>query len=203
MGIERRHLLRLGAGLVGSAGLVGLPGLALAKPKAARHGKRAHHKTPGPRRLAFRHLHTGETLEAVYWEKGEYVPDALEAINKLLRDFRTEEVHPIDTALLDLLNTLRVQTGSVEPFRIISAFRSSETNEKLRAQSAEQHAQVSEVAKKSLHMEGKAMDIRLNDVALTRLRAVALNLKRGGVGYYPDSGFVHVDVGAVRQWQGT
>jgi uncharacterized protein YcbK (DUF882 family) len=124
------------------------------------------------------------------------------AIKTLLRDFRSGETHPIDVRLLDILFTLQAQTGSTEPYRIISAFRSSETNTALANQSAQVNGK-SEVAKKSLHMEGKAMDVRLNDVALTGLRQAALALQGGGVGYYPDSGFVHVDIGRVRTWQGT
>ena len=217
--IERRNLLRLGLGLTASTALAAP---AWAKGKAghpapahkgghhgaghpAPHGGRHPHaaKPAPPRHLAFRHLHTNETLETVYWEKGAYVPDALAAINHLLRDFRSNEEHPIDLGLLDLLNDLRIRTGTKEPYRIISAFRSSQTNEMLREQSADNHGQVAEVAKKSLHMEGQAIDIRLIDVALTHLHTTAMGLKRGGVGFYPDSDFIHVDVGAVRYWQGT
>ena len=157
---------------------------------------------PGPRHLKFRHLHTGENLEVVYWDDGKYVWDALGAINKLLRDFRSTEVHPIDVRLLDILFTLQSLTGSKEPYRIISAFRSPATNTMLSGQSAAANGS-SQVAKKSLHMEGKAMDVRLNDVSLTGFRDAALTLQGGGVGYYPDSAFVHVDIGPVRTWQGT
>lgn len=157
---------------------------------------------PGPRHLKFHHLHTGENLEAVYWDNGAYVWDALQAINKHLRDFRTLEVHPIDVRLLDILFTLQSLTGSREPYRIISAFRSAETNAMLSGQSAAANGS-SQVARKSLHMEGKAMDVRLNDVSLTGFRDAALALQGGGVGYYADSAFVHVDIGPVRTWQGT
>ncbi|MFZ5669467.1 MAG: DUF882 domain-containing protein [Pseudomonadota bacterium] len=157
---------------------------------------------PGPRHLKFRHLHTGENLEAVYWENGRYVWDAMQAINGHLRDFRSLETHPIDVRLLDILFTLRSLTGSKEPYRIISAFRSASTNDMLSSQSAAANG-ASQVAKKSLHMEGKAMDVRLNDVSLTAFRDAALALQGGGVGYYPDSGFVHVDIGPVRTWVGT
>lgn len=213
--MERRNLLRMGLGLLGGASLT--PGLANAfvpqtlagtlpvKGPASRHGGRGRRAKPGPppRHLSFRHLHTEENLEVVYWEKGAYVPDALNAVNHLLRDFRTNEEHVIDPNLLDLLNTLRIRTGTKEPFRIISAYRSPATNEMLRDQSGETHGGTPEVAKKSLHMEGQAIDIRLIDVALTRLHTTAVALKRGGVGFYPDSDFVHVDTGAVRYWQGS
>ncbi|MDP1631191.1 MAG: DUF882 domain-containing protein [Caulobacter sp.] len=157
---------------------------------------------PGPRHLKFRHLHTEQDLEVVYWDGGRYSWDALKAINTHLRDFRTLEEHPIDVRLLDILFTLQTLTGSREPFRIISAFRSPQTNEMLSGQSAVANG-ASQVARKSLHMEGKAMDVRLNDVALTGFRDAALALRGGGVGYYPDSGFVHVDIGPVRTWQGS
>jgi len=157
---------------------------------------------PGPRYLKFHHLHTGENLEAVYWEDGRYVWDAMAAISAHLRDFRSLEIHPIDVRLLDILFTLRSLTGSKEPYRIVSAFRSPETNQMLSGQSAATNG-VTQVAKKSLHMEGKAMDVRLNDVSLTGFRDAALALQGGGVGYYADSAFVHVDIGPVRTWQGT
>jgi uncharacterized protein YcbK (DUF882 family) len=215
--IERRNLLRMGLSLASAAGLSVVPSLANAfirkdvqgtlaahGPVASVHARRRHGKAgPPPRHLSFRHLHTEENLEVVYWEKGDYVPAALTAVNHLLRDFRTNEEHPIDLKLLDLLNALRQRTGTQEPFRIISGYRSPQTNEMLREQSAENHGSVPEVAKKSLHMEGQAIDIRLIDVALTRLHATAMSLKRGGVGFYPDSDFIHVDTGAVRYWQGS
>lgn len=157
----------------------------------------------GPRHLKFRHLHTEKSLEVVYWEDGRYVWDALQAVNQHLSDFRSLEVHPIDVRVLDILFTLQALTGSKEPYRIVSAFRSATTNEMLSGQSAAGNAGASQVARKSLHMEGKAIDMRLNDVSLTGLRDAALALKGGGVGYYPDSGFVHVDIGPVRTWQGT
>ncbi|MDP2259062.1 MAG: DUF882 domain-containing protein [Caulobacter sp.] len=157
---------------------------------------------PGPRHLKFRHLHTEKDLEVVYWDGGKYVWDALQAVNQHLSDFRSLEVHPIDVRLLDILFTLQSLTGSREPYRIVSAFRSAATNTMLQDQSAATNG-ASQVATRSLHMEGKAIDMRLNDVSLTGLRDAALALKGGGVGYYPDSGFIHVDIGSVRTWQGT
>lgn len=157
---------------------------------------------PGPRHLKFRHLHTEKNLEVVYWDGGKYVWDAMQAVNQHLSDFRSQEVHPIDVRLLDILFTLQSLTGSKEPYRIVSAFRSPATNTMLSGQSAATNG-ASQVATKSLHMEGKAIDMRLNDVSLTGLRDAALALKGGGVGYYPDSGFIHVDIGPVRTWQGT
>ena len=151
---------------------------------------------PDVRRLAFANLHTGETLDAAYWEGGAYVPDALAAVNHVLRDFRTGEVHPIEPTLLDLLVSLSGQTGVPAPYQVISGYRSSATNAML-------HAESGQVAVKSLHMQGRAIDICVAGMDLDYLHQAALSLSAGGVGYYPVSGFVHVDVGDVRHWSGT
>lgn len=149
-----------------------------------------------PRWVKLRNIHTDEKLEAVYWEKGEYVPDAVVALNKVLRDYRNDEVHPMDTKLYDILDQIQTRTGSKGHFQVISGYRSAATNKMLAERSGE-------VAKRSLHMDGKAMDIYLEDVDLRHVRAAALDIGRGGVGYYPTSNFVHVDVGPVRRWSGT
>jgi len=151
-----------------------------------------------PRRVKFHNLHTDEKLDAIYWEGGQYVPDALHAVNHVLRDFRTGDVHAMDPGLLDLLVALSAKTETNAPFHVISGYRSPRTNAMLRAEGGAETG----VAKKSLHLEGQAVDIRLPDVQLAHLHAAALSLGRGGVGYYPVSDFVHVDVGAVRQWGG-
>ncbi|AKJ29980.1 YcbK family protein [Caldimonas brevitalea] len=148
-----------------------------------------------PRVLMFDHLHTGERLEVEYFSGGTYLQDALGEVNQLLRDFRTGEVSTIDPKLLDLLHGLRQRTGSRQPFQIISGYRSPQTNAALRGKSAH-----SGVATRSLHMTGQAVDIRVADVALADLRKAALSMAAGGVGYYPDSRFVHVDTGRVRTW---
>ena len=145
------------------------------------------------RALAFHHTHTGETLTAEYFYAGAYVPDALAAINHHLRDFRTGDEHAIDPALLDLLHRLAAVTSTAKPFEVISGYRSPKTNHMLRETSTG-------VAASSLHMVGKAIDIRLADVHLPDLRGAAVGLRRGGVGYYPESDFVHVDTGRVRTW---
>jgi uncharacterized protein YcbK (DUF882 family) len=124
---------------------------------------------------------------------GRYLPDALGAVKHFLRDFRTGEEHGIDEGLLDILHTLKRETGTSRPFEIISGYRSPKTNAMLR-----QHSEG--VAAHSLHMNGQAVDVRLVDVPLARLRDRALALGRGGVGYYPTSNFVHVDTGRVRRW---
>jgi uncharacterized protein YcbK (DUF882 family) len=151
-----------------------------------------------PRRVKFHNLHTDEKLDAVYWEGGQYVPDALHAVNHVLRDFRTGDTHPMDPDLLNLLVALSAKTETNAPFHVISGYRSPQTNAMLRDEGGARTG----VAKKSLHLEGEAIDIRLPDVQLAHLRKAALSLGRGGVGYYPVSDFVHVDVGAVRQWGG-
>lgn len=153
----------------------------------------ARARSTEPRVLAFSHLHTGERLEVEYFSAGGYLPDALDEVNRLLRDFRTGDVGAMDPALLDLLHALRTRTGSRKPYEIISGYRSPATNRML-------HERSSGVATKSLHMSGQAIDIRVADVPLASLRQAALSLQRGGVGYYPGSNFVHVDTGRVRAW---
>ncbi len=145
------------------------------------------------RRLRFAHLHTGEKLDVEYMTAGSYVPDALASVNVLLRDFRTDEQHDIDRELLDLLHALSRETRARGAFEVISGYRSPRTNARLRERS-------SGVASGSLHMQGMAIDIRVPGVDLADLRDAARALKRGGVGYYPTSNFVHVDTGRVRTW---
>lgn len=143
--------------------------------------------------LAFHNLHTGEDLRVEYWAKGQFVPEALARINRVLRDHRTNEISAIDPALLELLHTLQGKIETRASFQVISGYRSPASNAKLRAQSGG-------VANRSLHMSGKAIDIALPGCRLADLRRAALSLRGGGVGYYPASGFVHIDTGRVRQW---
>jgi uncharacterized protein YcbK (DUF882 family) len=150
-------------------------------------------KPAGRRELRFSNLHTGEKLDVEYFSGGQYLPDALTTVNHFLRDFRTGDVHTIDPRLLDLLHNLVGVTDTARPFQVISGYRSPATNEMLRHRSEG-------VAANSLHMVGQAIDIRLADIPLDQLRRAALSLKRGGVGYYPASDFVHVDTGRVRFW---
>ena len=175
---NRRRFLRTALACAG--GLVSAPLWANTLPT---HGQR----------LAFHNLHTGERLKTVYRSGDRYLPHALAEINHILRDFRTGEVTAIDPSLLDLLNRLHREVNAQRPFEVISGYRSPQTNAMLRANS-------NGVAKHSLHMEGKAIDIRLPGVPLADLRQAALDLRRGGVGYYPKSDFVHVDTGRVRHW---
>jgi uncharacterized protein YcbK (DUF882 family) len=149
--------------------------------------------SPACRALTFTHTHTGEHLAVEYFTSGAYVPDALAAVNHFLRDFRTGDVHRIDAGLLDLLHQLAGTTETSLPFQVISGYRSPATNEMLRHRSEG-------VAAGSLHMKGQAIDIRLADVPLASLYRAALEIRGGGVGYYPASDFVHVDTGRVRTW---
>ena len=150
----------------------------------------------GPRELSFFHTHTDERLKVVYFDGKQYVPEALAQLDKLMRDHRTGEIHKIDPGVFDLLNTLCGACGK-GTYDIISAYRSEHTNEVLRGKGG------GGVAKRSLHMEGKAIDIRLNGRATTQMRAAAIALARGGVGYYPASNFLHLDTGRPRTWGAT
>jgi uncharacterized protein YcbK (DUF882 family) len=147
----------------------------------------------GSRTLAFVSTHTEEKILATYWRDGVYDRGALKDINYVLRDFRSGEIAAIDRNLLDLLADLHHRSGSRKPFQVISGYRSPQTNAMLAAES-------SGVAKHSLHMEAKAIDIRLSDVALHDLQQTAVGMKAGGVGYYAKSDFIHVDTGRVRYW---
>jgi len=150
-------------------------------------------KKKAVRELAFYNLHTGESLKTDYWAEGDYLPDALADINHILRDFRNDQILPIEIPLLDLLHELHTTFGTSQPFHIVSGYRSPETNSTLAANSGG-------VAKDSLHMQGKAIDLFIEGVPLNELRHAAISLHGGGVGYYPNSNFVHVDTGRVRSW---
>jgi uncharacterized protein YcbK (DUF882 family) len=145
------------------------------------------------RSLSFVHTHTGETLSTTYFQDGNYLPASLERVDHLLRDFRTNEVHSIDPVLLDILFDLQGAAHHGGPFEVISAYRSAQTNAELRRRS-------SAVAEHSMHMEGRAIDIRLRGYPTAKLRDLAVALHRGGVGFYAASDFVHVDTGRVRRW---
>jgi uncharacterized protein YcbK (DUF882 family) len=146
------------------------------------------------RTLAFHHTHTGENLTLVYHDGADYLPDALDAVSHLLRDFRSEETHPIDPALLDILSQVRSMTGEHGTFEVISGYRSPATNSMLRRKGS------GGVAKRSLHMQGKAIDVRLTGVDSVQLRKASIALAGGGVGYYSKSDFVHLDTGRFRTW---
>jgi uncharacterized protein YcbK (DUF882 family) len=175
---SRRELLRMGA----------LAAAAAVLPRAVQA------KIPdNERSLSFYNTHTGENLKTVYWVQGEYVPESLATIDRILRDHRTDDVKAIDTQLLDLLHDVGIRLESRQPIHVISGYRSPASNSFL-------HEQGRGVALKSLHLEAKAIDLRFPDRDLARVRGVSMALKRGGVGYYPGSNFVHLDVGRVRFW---
>ncbi len=152
-----------------------------------------HTALDNDRALKFFHTHTGERLEIVYKRDGQYVPEALREINEFLGDFRSGDVAEIDPELLDLIADIRDALGSDGTYEVISAYRSPKTNEMLRERSGG-------VARNSQHLLGKAIDVRLHGVDLTRLRDTAIEMQGGGVGYYARSNFVHIDTGRVRRW---
>ncbi|MCL4131263.1 UNVERIFIED_CONTAM: hypothetical protein GTU68_009269 [Idotea baltica] len=175
---SRRRFLQHGLGITTA---LALPITTLAKPHSI------------DRTLALHNLHTGEKVNATYWAEGEYQESELAAINRILRDHRTGDVIDIDPQLVNLLNLLHEQVGGRKAFNVISGYRSPFTNNKLRNSS-------SGVAKKSFHMQGRAIDIALPGCDLAKLNSAALAMQVGGVGYYPRSGFIHVDTGPVRNW---
>jgi len=142
--------------------------------------------------LCFSHTHTGE-----YFEISPLAPvvnpAALKKLNYFLRDFRTNDIYPIDPSLLTILQGIRAKTGSTGIIEVISGYRSQQTNRMLRKKSTG-------VAKRSLHLTGHAIDVRFSDIKLSSVRDVAISLKRGGVGYYRKSNFVHLDTGRFRIW---
>lgn len=148
---------------------------------------------PSSRLLSFENLHTGERLQATYWSDGRFDQAACRRVDWVLRDHRESVAAPISTELLDLLHAIRTRLGTDAPFQIISGYRSPITNARLSNAG-------SGVASNSLHVKGMAIDIRVAGCKLTDLRETAVALKAGGVGYYPKSNFVHVDVGRVRYW---
>ena len=149
---------------------------------------------PPDRDLSFFNTHTGESAAVAYCHRGCLVPKSLEEINHILRDTRTGETKDIDVGLLDLLNILARTVPTSEPFHVISGYRSPSTNDYLRRTGG------GGVAANSLHLVGKAIDIRVPGVALRDLYRTAVGLHSGGVGIYPGSDFIHVDVGRVRTW---
>jgi uncharacterized protein YcbK (DUF882 family) len=179
--ITRRHFLKLGV-LTTAATLSPFTSLAALREPL-----------PAEKTLCFYNIHTDERLKEVYWRRGQYVPDALQKINMIMRDYRTDEVKKIDVRLLDLLSDIYRRLDSKQSFHIVSGYRTPLTNNYLFKHSTG-------VNKNSLHMYGKAVDVRVPLCDLSRLANAAKGLKSGGVGYYPDSNFVHVDIGELRTW---
>jgi uncharacterized protein YcbK (DUF882 family) len=149
-----------------------------------------------PYQLKMFNLHTGETLEIVYRVGDTYVPEALDKLNYFLRDHNTQDVASYDPKEFDVLHAMLARLGKLDSvINVVCGYRTPETNATLRHGSPQ-----TGVAEHSQHMEGHAIDLRVPGVTTARLRDAALSLQAGGVGYYPVSQFVHVDVGPVRQW---
>ena len=180
-GIPRRAFLKIG--------VMALAGMTVPGPVRSS----GFLKPPGEKTISFYNTHTAERLRVCYYSGGRYDHQALNAIDHILRDHRTGDIKPIDTNLIELLYAIAETTRVDAPFHVISGYRSPKTNRLLRKLGRG-------VAAKSLHMKGMAIDIRLPGYDTARLKQVAAGLKRGGVGYYPRSDFIHVDVGRVRYW---
>jgi len=173
----------MGLGLAALACGISTPAFArLARPSAQQ-----------VRALSFHNLHTDEKLQAVYWENGGYDRGAWAQINHILRDHYSGDVHVMDLRLMDLLHDVQANLQNDRTIEIISGYRSPATNNRL-------HEASGGVAKNSFHMRGMAIDVRIDGTTLPHLHQTALQMDRGGVGYYPDSQFVHLDVGPVRRW---
>jgi uncharacterized protein YcbK (DUF882 family) len=177
--VRRRGFLRHGAGAATLAACA-----AIALPARA----------AGARSLTLVHTHTRETLEITYAVGGQPVPSAMTTVNRFLRDHYTGAIGTIDPSVLDQLHLVRLAVGSAQPFEVISGFRAASTNAHLRVRRG------GGVAQRSLHMEGRAIDVRLRGTALSELHDAALRMRAGGVGYYAREGFVHLDSGRVRHW---
>jgi uncharacterized protein YcbK (DUF882 family) len=184
---SRRRVLAAGGRLAAVCATGLIAGVA---PRAARSAER-----PGSRHIALRNLHTPDSLDIEFYRGGVYLPEALAAIQVLLRDYRTGEQHPIDPPLLDYLCDVAKAARVDAVFGVISGYRSPRTNQML-------HERSSGVSARSLHMEGRAIDVRLAGVDCADLAEKALDMQRGGVGYYRQSDFVHLDTGRFRTWRG-
>ncbi len=184
---SRRKFLGFGALAAGS-----LAASSIIHPAAAAI-VRGDERFDGARKITFRNSHTGEMFSGVYRVGDKYLPDAFERINVVLRDFRSNELFPIDPRAIDIIYSVHQLTQRAEPYEILSGYRCPKTNAGLR-----KHGEG--VAKNSLHMTGQAIDLRLPGYHTKQIRDLAISLKAGGVGYYPSSDFVHMDTGDVRVW---
>ena len=146
------------------------------------------------KKISLYNIHTGEHVKATYWANGDYIYDEIASIEFLMRDFRTNDLHPIDIPLIEYMHKLHSVVHAKKDILIISGFRSPKTNNYLRKKGGG-------VAKRSFHMVGRAADIRIPGVELSLLKYAAILLYKGGVGYYPKSGFLHIDTGKPRYWR--
>jgi uncharacterized protein YcbK (DUF882 family) len=180
-------------------GLLALCAMAVfACSNAANDAKPPAEDAPAPRERSIKlfNTHTGETVSVVFKRGEEFDAEALTKLNHAALDHRSGESHEMDSRLFDQLFELAQACGVAPDFEIISGYRSPESNAKMAAREG------SGVAKKSLHMQGRAIDVRLRKCATSKLRDLALEAKKGGVGYYQRSDFVHVDTGSFRTWIG-
>jgi uncharacterized protein YcbK (DUF882 family) len=185
--LPRRDFLKMGAQFgLGALLAATVPMVSAKKAYAAIGG--------GAWRVNFRHLHTGERFSETYRVGDKYLPHVFGRLNYFLRDFRTGSVYPMDPHVLDIVSLIQRRTRTGRPLNIISAYRCAKTNALLRETGG------GGVAKKSLHMQGQAIDISMDDYSTRRIRDIAKSLRAGGVGFYPRSDFVHVDTGDVRYW---
>jgi len=178
IGMDRRSFLRILAGTAIGLALMS-PNDIVAKPTRSEN-------------LSFYHTHTGEQFD-LYIDNGQWVPRHIKKLSTFLRDFRTGDIHPMDIKLFDTLHKIQQTAGSKGVFEVISGYRSPLTNASLRSKSKG-------VAKKSYHMKGQAIDVRLCGLRTKDLRDIAQDLRAGGVGYYKKSDFIHLDTGPVRFW---
>lgn len=195
MNWNRRRVLQAGSALAGVSAAALLSRTALGTQIGGAHRAVPGKVAAGNGKIALLNLHTDERLEIEYSRDGAYVPEALSKIEMLLRDFRTGERHVIDPRLMDYLVEVAHTVGADPHFSVISGYRSPHTNAALHEKSAG-------VAQHSLHMEGRAIDVRMTGIDCAKFAAQAEVLRRGGVGYYRASDFVHLDTGAFRIWKG-
>lgn len=184
---DRRGFLRygVGAGMMAALGASILPGTAMAQA--------ANPAMLGGREIKMFNAHTGEKFAGTYWANGRYIPDAFSGIKGIMRDHRNNETFPIDPRLMDILYVLQNKLDNFDGFRVLSGYRSPKSNAMLRRNGEG-------VAKNSLHMTGQAVDISLPGTSLSTLHKMAVTVHSGGVGFYPKTGFVHIDTGRVRTW---
>lgn len=180
--LTRRSFLKSGAAVLSLSALISVTGTT----PALAFGD-------GMYSVAFNNQRSGDTFSGVYRVGDKYLPQAFERINYVMRDVRADEVFPMDPRVIDIIALVHKHLEADEPYTMLSGYRSPNTNANLRSNSEG-------VAKRSLHMSGQAIDVRLGEISARNIREAAINLGAGGVGFYPRSGFVHMDSGAFRTW---
>lgn len=192
--LDRRSFLKRTGSTATALGLVSLAPATFASALTSPNTDFSYSDIQGPDRvLRLANAHTWEKVDVTYWSDGAYNEDALAEINHLMRDHRANKSTQMDRKVIDDLHRLYKLMDTSERVHILSGFRTPETNAKLRKRS-------NGVAKYSLHMEGRAIDLNIPGKTAKQINDAALSMKTGGVGYYPAAGFVHIDSGAVRSW---